>query len=68
MLADLAAQETDATPETGAATPTTEEAGQAPAQPDLGRTEFAALAMIVIVGALGAAAGLIAWLRGRRVD
>ena len=68
VLADLAGQEAEATPETAAATPTTEEAGPTPTQPDLGRTEFAALAMIVIAGALGAAAGLIAWLRGRRVD
>ncbi len=68
VLADLAAPEAEATPETADATSTTEEAGPTPAQPDLGRTEYAALAMIVIAGALGAAAGLIAWLRARREE
>ena len=32
------------------------------------RTEITALAMVVIVGVVGAAAGLIAWLRGRREE
>jgi len=45
--------------------PTAAPTSDQPSGPNIGRTEIAALSMLVIVGAIGAVVGIIAWLRSR---
>ena len=54
-----------ATVEEAAPLPTAAPTPEQPSGPNIGRTEIAALSMLVIVGAAGAVVGIIAWLRGR---
>lgn len=61
----VATAEAQPTPEVEA---TAETIAAEPPAPANGRSEITAVALLVIVGAVGAAAGIIAWLRGRKEE
>ncbi len=64
----VATAEAQPTAEANEAMATEEIATVGDATPAAARSEVTAVALLVIIGAVGAAAGIIAWLRGRKVE